>query len=132
MALPTTGPLSINDIRVELGASATNQSLGTFSDTAGFAAPDAITDFYGFSNLQTFYVNPLLSSCSANCTIQYYHQGSIQIPSVGDIVYTNSSLTTTASTGVYPAHFVSGTATVLLTIGGRGLAAGEVGNITFC
>ena len=132
MALPTTGPLSINDIRVELGASATNQSLGTFSDTAGFAAPDAITDFYGFSAVQTFYVQPLLSSCGANCTIPYYHQGSSTLPAVGDIVYTNSSLTLTASTGIYPAHFASGTATVLLTIGGRGLAAGEVGNITFC
>lgn len=53
MTLPTTGPLSINDIRVELGASATNQSLGTFSDTAGFAAPDAISDFYGYSNVTT-------------------------------------------------------------------------------
>lgn len=60
MALPTTGPLSINDIRVELGASATNQSLGTFSDTAGFAAPDAISDFYGYSNVTTrnYYYNP--------------------------------------------------------------------------
>ena len=53
MALPSSGPLSINDIRVELEASQTNQSLGTFSDTAGFAAPDAITDFYGFSNIPT-------------------------------------------------------------------------------
>lgn len=58
MTLPTTGPLSINDIRVELGASATNQSLGTFSDTAGFAAPDAITDFYGYSNTPTEYSKP--------------------------------------------------------------------------
>ena len=53
MALPSSGPLSINDIRVELAASATNQSLGTFSDTAGFTAPDAITDFYGFVNIPT-------------------------------------------------------------------------------
>ena len=48
MALPTSGPLSINDIRVALGASSTNQSLGAFSDTAGLVAPDAISDFYGF------------------------------------------------------------------------------------
>tara|TARA_R110001592_G_scaffold41470_13_gene135295 strand:+ start:1474 stop:1941 length:468 start_codon:yes stop_codon:yes gene_type:complete len=54
MTLPTTGPLSINDIRVELGESATNQSLGTFSDTAGFAAPDAISDFYGYSNVTEY------------------------------------------------------------------------------
>jgi|TARA_B110000238_G_C15748267_1_gene278029 hypothetical protein len=132
MALPTTGPLSINDIRVELGASATNQSLGTFSDTAGFAAPDAITDFYGFSGLQTFYVNTILTSCGSNCPTAFYHQGSVGIPSVGDIVYTNSSLTTTAPTRLTPSHFASGTATVIITIGGRGLAAGEVGNITFC
>ena len=132
MALPTTGPLSINDIRVELGASATNQSLGTFSDTAGFAAPDAITDFYGFSALQTFYVNPLLSTCTANCITPYYHQGASVLPPVGTIVYTNSSLTTTASTGVYPSHFQSGTATVLTTIGGRGIDPGEVASIQFC
>ena len=48
MALPTSGPLSINDIRVALGASSTNQSLGAFSDTVGLVAPDAISDFYGF------------------------------------------------------------------------------------
>ena len=54
MTLPTTGPLSINDIRVELGESATNQSLGAFSDTAGFAAPDAISDFYGYSNVTEY------------------------------------------------------------------------------
>ena len=51
MALPSSGPLSINDIRVELAASATNQSLGAFSDTAGFTAPDAVSDFYGYSNI---------------------------------------------------------------------------------
>ena len=58
MALPTSGPLSINDIRVELAASATNQSLGAFSDTAGFTAPDAITDFMVFQiSLQVYPVN---------------------------------------------------------------------------
>jgi len=64
MALPTTGPLSINDIRVELGESATNQSLGTFSDTAGFVAPDAISDFYGYSNVTTraFYYGDFTSN----------------------------------------------------------------------
>ena len=69
MALPSSGPLSINDIRVELAASATNQSLGAFSDTAGFAAPDAISDFYGFVNIPTglsseLYSNNLGSSTS--------------------------------------------------------------------
>jgi hypothetical protein len=53
MALPSSGPLSINDIRVELAASSTNQSLGAFSGTAGFAAPNAISDFYGYSHITT-------------------------------------------------------------------------------
>ena len=53
MALPSSGPLSINDIRVELEAASTNQSLRAFSNTAGFTSPDAITDFYGFVNIPT-------------------------------------------------------------------------------
>ena len=53
MTLPLSGPLSLNDIRVELGASSTNVSLGTMSDTAGFTAPDKVSDFYGFSAVPT-------------------------------------------------------------------------------
>jgi len=49
MPLPESGQLSLNDIRVELGANASNVSLGNMSDTAGFEEPDAISDFYGFS-----------------------------------------------------------------------------------
>ena len=49
MALPGPGvPLSINMIRNELGQS--SGSLGFLSDFAGFNAPDAISDFYGYSN----------------------------------------------------------------------------------
>lgn len=50
MALPESGPLSLNDIRRELEASATNQSLRAFSNTAEFTTPDAISEFYGYSN----------------------------------------------------------------------------------
>lgn len=48
MALPTSGALSISMIRTELGQ--TSGSLGFLSDWAGFNAPDAISDFYGYSN----------------------------------------------------------------------------------
>ena len=51
MSLPTTGPLSLNDIKVELGASSNNVSLGAMSDTAGFTAPDKVSEFYGYSNI---------------------------------------------------------------------------------
>ena len=79
MALPTSGPLSINDIRVELAASATNQSLGTFSDTAGFAAPDAISDFYGFSNIPTGLSSELYSQNLSSSTTWDLFQGSNEI-----------------------------------------------------
>ena len=46
MGLPTSGQLSLNDIRVELGASSTNVSLGSMSDSVGFTAPDKVSDFY--------------------------------------------------------------------------------------
>jgi hypothetical protein len=79
MALPTSGPLSINDIRVELAASATNQSLGTFSDTAGFAAPDAITDFYGFVNIPTGLSSELYSNNLGSSTSWDIFQGANEI-----------------------------------------------------
>ena len=52
MPLPSTGPLSINDIRGELGQASTNQSLESFSDTAGFAT-DTISNFRGYSAIST-------------------------------------------------------------------------------
>ena len=52
MPLPSTGPLSINDIRGELEQASTNQSLESFSDTAGFAT-DTISNFRGYSAIST-------------------------------------------------------------------------------
>jgi len=103
MGLPASGPLSINDIRVELGASATNQSLEAFSNTAGFTAPDAISDFYGFTNLTSFTGSTLQSGTKNICTqarnTTYYHNGSNTNPVVNDIIYTNSGGTTTLGAG---------------------------------
>ena len=48
MALPSSGPLSINQIRNELGTS--NGSLNYLSYTAGKSIPDSISEFYGYSN----------------------------------------------------------------------------------
>ena len=101
MALPSSGPLSISDIKTELGASSTNQSLGTFSDTAGFAAPDAISDFYGFSASLTSFLGSALQNgvkfiCTQTQNVTFYHNGSNAFPVVGDNVYTNSGGTTPA------------------------------------
>ena len=51
MAIPTTGPLSLYaTIGVELGVAQTNVSLRGMSQTAGFTAPDAMSEFYGYSS----------------------------------------------------------------------------------
>lgn len=49
MAVPSSGELRLYaDIGVELGVSQSNVSLGSMSDSAGFAEPDAMSDFYGY------------------------------------------------------------------------------------
>ena len=131
MALPTTGPLSINDIRVELGASATNQSLGTFSDTAGFAAPDAITDFYGFSALSVAYrYNGTVGKPAFECdisraiTTQFWHNGSITLPGNGVTCYTSATGNNYLGNGNYSISGTSLTGTpfsVIIISGGSGV-----------
>lgn len=51
MALPSAGnPLSFSQIKTELGAASTNVSLRSMSSTAGKSTPDAVSEFYGYSN----------------------------------------------------------------------------------
>ena len=49
MPVPSSGSLGLySDIGVELGVTQSNVSLGAMSDSAGFSAPDAMSDFYGY------------------------------------------------------------------------------------
>lgn len=71
MPLPSSGPLSINDIRTALGTS--SGSLRTLSSMAGFSPPDAISEFYGYGpSGVSFEVNtglyPLSGSASTTVT----------------------------------------------------------------
>ena len=53
MAVPSSGELELRgDIALEVYGTATgsNISLGAMSDLAGFPAPDAMSDFYGYSS----------------------------------------------------------------------------------
>lgn len=51
MAVPSSGQLRLYaDIGTELGVAQSNVSLGSMSDTAGFPAPDAMSDFYGYTD----------------------------------------------------------------------------------
>jgi hypothetical protein len=47
MALPSSGPLSLNQIGSAIGTSTPN-SLRSMSSTVGFSTPDAVSEFYGF------------------------------------------------------------------------------------
>lgn len=49
MAVPSSGQLRLaGDIGLELGLPQIDVSLGAMSDSAGFSAPDAMSDFYGY------------------------------------------------------------------------------------
>ena len=51
MALPSSGKISLNDIRIEVEAASTNVSLYAMSATAGKnRAPNAVSEFYGYSH----------------------------------------------------------------------------------
>lgn len=52
MALQSSGPISINDIRRELGTA--NSSLRALSQQAGKGTPDAMSEFYGYSNVTVY------------------------------------------------------------------------------
>jgi hypothetical protein len=60
MALQTSGAISIDNIRTELGQAQANSSLRDLSALANFSSPDAMSEFYGYSNVTateyTFYV----------------------------------------------------------------------------
>ena len=107
MALPSSGQLSLNDIRMELGLSQSNVSLRSMSSTAGFSTPDAVSEFYGYSatpNYRTFsIINSATTSgevCSLfgedDLTLYFFESGgdgSPACPSAGVYVYEDSSLT---------------------------------------
>jgi hypothetical protein len=51
MALPSSGTLSMSQIKTELGSS--NNSLRALSAQVGFSTPDAISEFYGYGAVYT-------------------------------------------------------------------------------
>jgi hypothetical protein len=49
MPLQSSGQISINDIRIELGFQQGSNSLQGLSNWVGFGAPHAISEFYGYN-----------------------------------------------------------------------------------
>ncbi len=106
MALPSSGPLSINDIRVELGQAQANSSLRSLSNLAGFSTPDAISEFYGYSpalGYRTFSIVNYRTNQGEVCSIigedditLYYEEtggdGSPGCPSAGVYLWEDTEL----------------------------------------
>ena len=103
MPLPSLGPISGSQISAELGTASTNISLGGMADSASFTAPDAYSDFYGYSNLTSYTGGAFQTGtkfiCNSTLNVTYYHDGSGNIPTVGDTIYTNSGGTTVIGGG---------------------------------
>ena len=104
MALQSSGPISIGDIRTEIGSS--SGSLRTLSAAAGKSTPDAMSEFYGYSSVTLTSFSSSINSnffgvCSEPITATYYHDGSFTYPDVGDTVYSNSSGSSYLSSGYY-------------------------------
>ena len=103
MPLPSSGPISGSQIANELSVAATNISLGGMADSASFSAPDAYSDFYGYSNLTSYTGGAFQTGtkfiCNSTLNVTYYHDGSGTIPTVGDTIYTDSGGTTVIGGG---------------------------------
>jgi hypothetical protein len=91
MAVPSSGELQLRgDIALEVYGTATgsNISLGAMSDLAGFPAPDAMSDFYGYTGVEPPSIIELYSSSTDSSVYARIRLG----PTGGENPY---------STGVY-------------------------------
>lgn len=118
MALQSSGQISLGDIADEFGVSYSNVSMETMHNLAGFSAPDAMSDFYGYSSVSSFsftgsFKQSFLSTvCNSSLFLTYYHNngsgGSSTYPEYNDYIYTTSSMTTKVDAGYYrvstPSH----------------------------
>lgn len=68
MPLQSSGPISISQIRTELGSA--SASLRALSSLAGFSTPDAMSEFYGYSNNPTLVLGlgPEYNDAYATCS----------------------------------------------------------------
>jgi hypothetical protein len=70
MALQSSGAISIDDIRVELGQAQANSSLRSLSSLAGKSTPDAMSEFYGFSNATSFDISEIGFPDAEQCCLE--------------------------------------------------------------
>ena len=108
MALPSSGPLSMQDIATEFSQGSSNMSLYTFGSTLPTPAVtsniELANDFYGqaASSCTSFAGSEQSKeACELDPEITYYHNGSGTYPVAGDNVFTDSSCDEPLSGGSY-------------------------------
>lgn len=93
MPLPSSGPITINQIRTELGSGA--YSLRTLSAAAGKSIPDAMSEFYGFSMSQGFLGFSSSGPRSLTCNI------GTQNLSIGTLTATSQNCSTPSQVSIF-------------------------------
>jgi hypothetical protein len=109
MALPSSGPLSMQDIATEFSQGSSNMSLYTFGSTLPTPTVtsniELANDFYGQSASScTAFNSTSISSkepCEGEPEDTLYHNGSGTYPVAGDNVYTDDECSTVLSPGSY-------------------------------
>ena len=89
MALPSSGQLTFSAIAAELGLSTSpGVDLRGMSSDAGFSTPDAISEFYGYSNAytetQTVTVGTFYDGTAYVPTTSYGFNASLSMGSISD------------------------------------------------
>jgi hypothetical protein len=90
MALPSSGQLSISQIRneqVNNGGYASSYSLRQLSINAGFSTPDAISDFYGYSAATNVFISVHIPSYMGCYNYYYFAATSTQNVNTNVTVY---------------------------------------------
>ena len=118
MPVPSSGQLRLRaDIANEVDGSATddNVSLGTLSNTAGFAEPDAMSDFYGYTSAVAPTVTSLFISSPGPYNLVWYatvsSDGGATVTDCGFYMGTssnyasNTKYSVTSGTGQYYKNF---------------------------
>jgi len=108
MALPSSGPLSMQDIATEFSQGSSDLSLYTFGSTLPTPTVtsdiELANDFYGQSASSCTSFSASEESrepCEMEPEITYYHDGSGAYPVAGDYVFVDSSCEEPLSEGSY-------------------------------
>lgn len=95
--LQSSGAISIDNIRTELGQGQANSSLRTLSNLAGKSTPDAMSEFYGFSSATEFSISESGFPDAEQCCVEGPGVGTQAVYSSSTALAINVELFTSSS-----------------------------------